>query len=211
MAQLFDQLPTSINRMIQGQAGSQKYYIDGRLFLTSGDVLATLAGKAKGGRGSAEGPADHIQLKARPVSAAASKPVPKTRPTDVLDVLQKTGEKEALKVCNLKLVYSSFGSESSYLQVCAGPSEYVLYDDDTVEYVNSNSDAMKCLSGWLSDGLFYLFNPVLNGKEIDVTTTSQLTSSYYQAGSTKRRAKVRQINGGDYKCAGKGTVVMNVV
>lgn len=49
VAQLFDQLPTSINRMIQGQAGSQKYYIDGRLFLTSGDVLAALAGKAKGG------------------------------------------------------------------------------------------------------------------------------------------------------------------
>ena len=152
-----------------------------------------------------------IQLKARPVSAAESKPVPKTRPTDVLDVPQKTGEKESLKVCNLKLVYSSFGSESSYLQVCAGPSEYVLYDDDTVEYVNSNSDAMKRISCWLNDGLFYLFNPVLNGKETDVTTTSQLTSGYYQAGSTKRRAKVRQINGGDYKCAEKGTVVMNVV
>lgn len=152
-----------------------------------------------------------IQLKARPVSATASKPVPKTRPADVLDVLQKTGEKEALKVCNLKLVYSSFGSESSYLQACTGPSEYVLYDDDTVEYVNPNSDAMKRLSGWLSDGLFYLFNPVLNGKEIDITTTSQLTSGYYQAGSTKCRAKVRQINGGDYKCAEKGTVVMNVV
>lgn len=50
VAQLLDQIPTppEPNRGNIWDAASQQYYIDGRLFLTSGDVLAAMAGKTDG-------------------------------------------------------------------------------------------------------------------------------------------------------------------
>ena len=48
VAQLFSQNPTVINRQLQTDAGKQEYYVDGRLFLASGDVLASLAGAGAG-------------------------------------------------------------------------------------------------------------------------------------------------------------------
>lgn len=48
VAQLFSQNPAVINRQLQTDAGKQEYYVDGRLFLASGDVLASLAGTGTG-------------------------------------------------------------------------------------------------------------------------------------------------------------------
>lgn len=49
VAQLFSQNPAVINRQVQTDAGKQEYYVDGRLFLSSGDVLASLASAGAGG------------------------------------------------------------------------------------------------------------------------------------------------------------------
>ncbi len=49
VAQLFSQNPAVINRQNQGDASKQEYYVDGRLFLSSGDVLTSLASAGAGG------------------------------------------------------------------------------------------------------------------------------------------------------------------
>lgn len=43
IAQLFDQNPPAINRLMLPDAANQEYYVDGRLFLAAGDSLVSLA------------------------------------------------------------------------------------------------------------------------------------------------------------------------
>lgn len=47
VAQLFEQAPPVINRQMLPQAKDQKYYVDGRLFLFSDDVMVSLAKEAR--------------------------------------------------------------------------------------------------------------------------------------------------------------------
>lgn len=48
IAQLFEQNPGVINRQVQADTSKQEYYVDGRLFLASGNVLTNLAGNCAG-------------------------------------------------------------------------------------------------------------------------------------------------------------------
>lgn len=131
-----------------------------------------------------------------PNPSPAFAPVPQLEPV-----------KMARKVGYLKLEYQSIAPTASFLQNTNQESEYVLYDDDTVEFVNACPDAINHLSGWNSSGMLYLFNPVLGGVEMHAENCLQY-SDYYLALATIRRAKVRQITGGNYVLAEKGSVEM---
>lgn len=115
--------------------------------------------------------------------------------------------RKASKVCDLKLEFNSYSPGSSFLNKSDHEGEYALYDDDTVEFVNAHPESWNQLSGWSSKGLFYLFDPEIDGQKID-SEKCQEYMDFYRAASTVRRAKVQSINGGAYIIAEKGTVAM---
>lgn len=122
----------------------------------------------------------------------------------------KRQENTAQQIGYLKLEYIPYAPNSSFLVKSDNAGAYVLFDDNTVEYVNAQPTTMNSLSGWMSEGVFYLFNPVLDGREAD-SDVCQKYAGFYQAISVRRRAKVKQINGGNYVCEEKGSVEMKKV
>lgn len=112
-----------------------------------------------------------------------------------------------VKVCDLNLVYNSYSPGSSFLSRSDSGSEYALYDDNSVEFVNPMPNAMNQLSGWSSGGLFYLFDPEINGQRVGVEEFQQYPG-FYRAASTHCRAKVRSLPSGDYVLVEKGTIAM---
>ena len=68
-------------------------------------------------------------------------------------------------------------------------------------------NAMNQLSGWSSGGLFYLFDPEINGQRVGVEEFQQYPG-FYRAASTHCRAKVRSLPSGDYVLVEKGTISM---
>ena len=134
-------------------------------------------------------------------------PVPSNTPrVDVSDP-EPVPEKIPQKVGGLMLQYEPISPNSSFLFKSGLAEEYVLYDDDTVEFINSKPETYNRISGWSSKGLFYLFNPELDGCEKDPDRCQQ-DMDFYAALATVRRAKVRRIQGGNYVLAEKGCVTM---
>jgi hypothetical protein len=77
-----------------------------------------------------------------------------------------------------------------------------------VEFVaDANAMKYKNLSGWITSGLLYLYNPVLDGQEVPTDNSSQY-SGYFQPKHTVRRAKIKQLNGGNYVLDEKGAISM---
>lgn len=104
----------------------------------------------------------------------------------------------------LDLHYSVFAPTTSYFQNVDRVTEYVLYADNTVEYVNSQPNAMNTLSGW-SSGVLFAFDPVLNGQQIPSASYNQYPG-FYSVNSTLRRASVNRLPSGNYVLSGKGAV-----
>ena len=138
-------------------------------------------------------PAEQPKAKAEPVAAAVvAEPVVET----------------ARKIGYLQLEYNALAPGNTYLQKCDQSSEYVLYSDNTVEYVNTKPGTMyHTLSGWINNGLLYLYDPMLDSKVVPADKSVQY-SGYYQPKETHSRAKLRQIAGGNYLLVEKGTVSM---
>lgn len=114
----------------------------------------------------------------------------------------------ARKIGYLQLEYNALAPGNAYLQKCDQSSEYVLYSDNTVEYVNTKPGTMyHTLSGWINNGLLYLYDPMLDSKVVPADKSTQY-SGYYQPKETHGRAKLRQIAGGNYLLVEKGTVSM---
>lgn len=111
------------------------------------------------------------------------------------------------KVGYLDLKYSVIAPTTSYFRQVDRETEYVLYADNTVEYVNMQPNAMNTLSGW-SSGVLFAFNPVLNGQQIPSANYS-MYPGFYKAEATLRRAMVNPLPSGTYTLSSKGSVVMN--
>ena len=116
-------------------------------------------------------------------------------------------DKKSAKVCGMNLVYNSYSPGSSFLSKSGDDGEYTRYDDHTVAFVNLQPNSINQLSGWSSDGLFYLFDPEIDGKRVGGEQFSQYPG-FYRAVSTVCRAKVRSLPTGDYVLLEKGTVAM---
>lgn len=106
----------------------------------------------------------------------------------------------------LTLNYVSYAPNTSYLTRVEGKSEYLLYEDDTVEYKPQGGNSLNQLSGWSSIGLLYLFAPEVNGAVIPAEKYQQ-HGEFFQVKGTKQRAKVKAV-GGNYVLEAMGRVAM---
>lgn len=142
------------------------------------------------------------EMTARPVVE-----VPKAEPEKPV-IAPATPADTARKIGYLRLEYNAIAPSNAYLQKCEQCTDYILYSDSTVEFVaDANAMKYKNLSGWITSGLLYLYNPVLDGQEVPTDNSSQY-SGYFQPKNTLRRAKIKQLNGGNYVLEEKGAVSM---
>lgn len=111
------------------------------------------------------------------------------------------------KIGYLNLVYNSYAPENSFLTKCDTPTCYALYDDNSVVFEDTQSGAICTLVGKKSEGLFYLFRPVVDGIELNALDCEKY-SGYFKLGVVKSPAKIKQNMGGNYACETKGTVEM---
>lgn len=110
--------------------------------------------------------------------------------------------------CDLKLEYQSVAPVNSFLKKSDG-GEYLLYGDSTVEpKQKAILGKMNQMSGWQGQGLFYLFNVQLDGKEYGENDLSNI-SGYYIADSVQRRACVEENTSGNFVLKTKGLIRMD--
>ena len=131
----------------------------------------------------------------------------KTVERDVLPTPSKPTLPEPQQVGYLELFYNTYSPENSFLTRCEKPTGYVLYDDNSVLFADPCAGAISTLAAKKSEGLFYLFRPVVDGVELDAGDCEKY-HEYFYLGTVKRRAKVRQNMGGNYACGEKGTIEM---
>lgn len=110
--------------------------------------------------------------------------------------------------CALKLEYQPVAPVNSFLKKSAS-GEYLLFGDKTVEpKQKAILGKMNQMSGWQGQGLFYLFNVQLDGKEYGENDLSNI-SGYYIADSVQRRACVEENTCGSYVLKTKGLIRMD--
>ena len=114
---------------------------------------------------------------------------------------------EPQKVGYLELFYNTYSPENSFLTRCEKQTSYVLYDDNSVLFADPCAGAISTLAAKKTEGLFYLFRPVVDGVELDAGDCEKY-HEYFRLGAVKRRAKVRQNMGGNYACGEKGAIEM---
>ena len=114
---------------------------------------------------------------------------------------------EPRQIGYLELFYNTYSPENSFLTRCEKPTGYVLYDDSSVLFADPCAGAISTLAAKKSEGLFYLFRPVVDGVELDAGDCEKY-HEYFRLGAVKRRAKVRQNMGGNYACGEKGAIEM---
>ena len=114
---------------------------------------------------------------------------------------------EPQQVGYLELFYNTYSPENSFLTRCEKSTGYVLYDDSSVLFADPCAGAIGTLAAKKSEGLFYLFRPVVDGVELDAGDCEKY-HEYFRMGTVKRRAKVRQNMGGNYVCGEKGAIEM---
>lgn len=125
----------------------------------------------------------------------------------VLPTPSKPTMPEPRQVGYLELFYNTYSPENSFLTRCEKPTGYVLYNDNSVLFADPCAGAISTLAAKKSEGLFYLFRPVVDGVELDAGDCEKY-HEYFRLGTVKRRAKVRQNMGGNYACGEKGAIEM---
>ena len=148
---------------------------------------------------------DNLEVRLQETQRTAQKV--KIGERDVLQIPPKSTLSEPQRIGYLKLLYNSFSPENSFLTKCEEPTCYVLYDDNSVLFADAQAGAISTLVAKKSEGLFYLFRPVVDGVELDAGDCEKY-HEYFRLGTVKRRAKVRQNMGGNYACAEKGAIEM---
>lgn len=139
-------------------------------------------------------------IKEMSVAAKAAPVVEPVQQTPVVETARRVGY--------LRLEYNALAAGNAFLEQCGQNTDYILYSDNTVEFVNRKPNSMyNTLVGWSGDGLLYLYDPVLENQIIPVGKCGQY-SGYYQPTQTRHRAKVKLVNGGIYQLEEKGAVVM---
>ena len=110
-------------------------------------------------------------------------------------------------LCNLKMNYQFVNPANSYLT--EQPSgKLILFADETLEVSPDEMNMTNELSGWVNNGLFYLFEVEVNGKILDPQRDA-LPAGYYYITKTLRRAVVKNMGNGSYVIQSKGLIVMS--
>lgn len=107
----------------------------------------------------------------------------------------------------LSFYYQRINPANSYFER-DGNGQYILYGDGTVAPGPELMNAMNEMSGWQDMGIFTLFNPVVNGVEVD-PSTGKMPSGYFRAASIDKRASVKKNAYGYYSVVRKGTLTMD--
>ncbi len=131
----------------------------------------------------------------------------KTEERVVLPTPSKPTLPEPQQVGYLEMFYNTYSPENSFLTRCEKPTGYVLYNDNSVLFADPCAGAISTLAAKKSEGLFYLFRPVVDGVELDAGDCEKY-HEYFRLGTVKRRAQVRQNMGGNYACGEKGAIEM---
>lgn len=117
-----------------------------------------------------------------------SRPVPQKKPKDFL-----------------RLKYETIAPRNSSL-ISDSQGNLILYQDMTLERKQDPDTKVNEMKGWQSQGLFFLFNPQIDGYEMNLDR-DVLPDGFYQAGRVVRLAQVSPI-GNSYKLESKGCIEM---
>lgn len=84
---------------------------------------------------------------------------------------------------------------------------YILYADDTLGIGEKTLGFVNSLNSWKGSGLLYLFNPVIDGQELD-SDRAALPAGYFKITGIARRAKVARGFSDDYTLLEKGSLIV---
>ena len=151
------------------------------------------------------------------ISVAAVEPDPVSVPEEVPEKEEVAAPVPALKpeepilgssqqVGNLTLNYQSVSPTNSYLTMDPN-GKLILFTDNTVELVPGEMHMANNLNGWINNGTFYLYDPEIDGRVLDIQK-DKMPDGYYDVSEIVCRATVKPGINGYYVLQSKGVLRM---